>query len=212
MRAIQITEFGGPEVLRLTEVDEPQPRDGRVLIDVTAAGVNYADTHQADDSYLTATELPIVPGTEVAGTTPDGDRVVAMLDDGGYAERALARPQLVFPIPDGISDGQALALAAQGATAWHILRTSARLQEGESVVVHAGAGGVGSLAVQLARHWGAGRVIASASSEDKRALTLELGADAAIDSGASDLKGAIQEANGGRKVDVVLEMMGGRHC
>jgi NADPH2:quinone reductase len=210
MRAIQVTEFGGPDVLRLSELDDPSPAEGQVLIDVTAAGVNYADTHQAEDSYLTATRLPIVPGTEVAGTTPDGRRVVALLDSGGYAERAVARPELVFPIPDGIDDGQALALVAQGATAWHLLRTSARMQAGESVVVHAGAGGVGSLAVQLARLWGAGRVIASASSEEKRALTLELGADAAIDSAGADLKAAIEEANGGRKVDVVLEMVGGR--
>jgi NADPH:quinone reductase len=208
MRAIEVTEFGGPEVLELRELDDPVAADGQVVIDVTAAGVNYADTHQAEDSYLTPARLPFVPGTEVAGTTPEGTRVVALLDGGGYAEHALARPELVFPIPDGVSDGEALALAAQGTTAWHLLRTSARLREGESVVVHAAAGGVGSLAVQLAKRWGAGRVIASASSEDKRALALELGADAAIDSRADDLKAAIEEANGGR-VDIVLEMAGG---
>jgi NADPH:quinone reductase len=209
MRAIQVNEFGGPEVLELVEVDEPEAADRRVMIDVVAAGVNYADTHQAEDSYLTATELPIVPGSEVVGTTPDGRRVLALLDSGGYAERAVARPELVFPVPEGLADGDALALGSQGATAWHILRTSAHLQPGESVVVHAGAGGVGSLAIQLARLWGAGRVISSASSDQKRELTLELGADAAIDSNAGDLKTAIEEANGGRKVDVVLEMVGG---
>jgi NADPH:quinone reductase len=209
MRAIQVNKFGGPEVLELVEVDEPEAADRRVMIDVVAAGVNYADTHQAEDSYLTATELPIVPGSEVVGTTPDGRRVLALLDSGGYAERAVARPELVFPVPEGLADGDALALGSQGATAWHILRTSAHLQPGESVVVHAGAGGVGSLAIQLARLWGAGRVISSASSDEKRALTLELGADAAIDSNAGDLKTAIEEANGGRKVDVVLEMVGG---
>lgn len=209
MRAVQVSEFGGPEVLQVCELDEPQPAPDRVLVEVTAAGVNYADTHQAEDSYITRTRLPLVPGTEVAGTTPDGTRVVAMLDAGGYAERALARPPLVFPVPDGVGDAEALALAAQGATAWHVLRTSACLREGESVVVHAGAGGVGSLAIQLARRWGAGRVIAAASSEDKRRLTLELGADAAIDSRAEDLEAAIREANGGRRVDVVLEMAGG---
>jgi NADPH:quinone reductase len=209
MRAIQVNEFGGPEVLELVEVDEPEAADRRVIIDVVATGVNYADTHQAEDSYLTATELPIVPGSEVVGTTPDGRRVLALLDSGGYAERAVARPELVFPVPEGLADGDALALGSQGATAWHILRTSAHLQPGESVVVHAGAGGVGSLAIQLARLWGAGRVISSASSDQKRELTLELGADAAIDSNAGDLKTAIEEANGGRKVDVVLEMVGG---
>jgi NADPH2:quinone reductase len=209
MRAIQVNKFGGPEVLELVEVDEPEAAERRVMIDVLAAGVNYADTHQAEDSYLTATELPIVPGSEVVGTTPDRRRVLALLDSGGYAERALARPELVFPVPEGLADGDALALGSQGATAWHILRTSAHLQPGDSVVVHAGAGGVGSLAIQLARRWGAGRVISSASSGEKRALTLELGADAAIDSNVADLKAAIEEANGGRKVDVVLEMVGG---
>ena len=97
----------------------------------------------------------------------------------------------------------------QGATAWHLLRTSTHLQPGETVVVHAGAGGVGTIAIQLAKRWGAGRVIATASSEDKRALTLELGADVAVDSRAEDLTAALREANDGRGVDVVLEMTGG---
>jgi NADPH2:quinone reductase len=208
MRAIEVSRLGGPEVLELRELDDPIAGDGRVMIDVATAGVNYADLHQVEDTYLTPTALPLVPGTEVVGTTADGTRVLALLDSGGYAERALAQPELVFAVREGVTDGQALAMAAQGATAWHLLRTSARLQPGESVLVHAGAGGVGSLAIQLARRWGAGRVVAAASSEDKRALTLELGADAAIDSTGGDLKAAIEEANGG-KVDVVLEMAGG---
>jgi NADPH2:quinone reductase len=115
-----------------------------------------------------------------------------------------------FPVPDGLDDGAALALLIQGLTAWHLYRTSAKLAEGESVVVISGAGGVGSLAVQLAKPFGAARVIATASSEEKRAKTLELGADAALDPAAEDLTAAILEANGGRQVDVVLEMSGGR--
>jgi NADPH:quinone reductase len=209
MRAIQVSEFGGPEVLVPTELPDPQPAEGLVLIDVDAAGVNYADTHQAENTYLAPAKLPLVPGGEVVGRTPDGRRVVALLAGGGYAEKAVAAPQATFPVPDGVEDGQALAVVLQGATAWHLLRTTARMAPGESVVVHAGAGGVGSLAIQLAKRWGAGKVIGSASSEDKRALTLELGADAAIDANADDLKAAIQEAAGG-KVDVVLEMVGGR--
>jgi NADPH:quinone reductase len=208
LRAIQVTEFGGPEVLELREVPEPEVADGLVAIDVSAAGINYADTHQAENSYLAPASLPLVPGGEVAGTTPSGDRVVALLAGGGYAERAVAHPSVVFPIPDGVSDGEALALVLQGATAWHLLRTSAHLAEGESVVVHAGAGGVGTLAIQLARRWGAGTIIATASSEEKRALAVELGADAAIDGSPDGLKDRIQEAAGG-KVDVVLEMVGG---
>jgi NADPH:quinone reductase len=129
---------------------------------------------------------------------------------GGYAEYAAAPAATTFPIPDGVDDAVALALLLQGLTAWHLYRTSAKLAEGESVVVHAAAGGVGSLAVQLGRPFGAGRVIATASSEAKRELALELGADAAVDVGAEELAEALVEANGGKRVDVVLEMAGGR--
>lgn len=209
MRAIQITEFGGPEVLTLVDLEEPVPGQDQVLIDVTAAGINYADTHQAENSYLVPQELPLVPGAEVVGTTQDGARVVALVSGGGYAQKAVAHRALAFGVPEGVSDGQALSLVLQGATAWHALRTSARLDEGESVVVHAAAGGVGSVAVQLARSFGAGRVIASASSEEKRELARSLGADAAVDSTSQTLKEDLEEANDGRKVDVVLEMAGG---
>jgi NADPH2:quinone reductase len=212
MRAIQIHEFGGPEVLVERELPEPEPEpgDGMQLLEVSAAGVNYADTHQAEDSYLAPAELPLVPGGEAVGRTPDGRRVVALLAGGGYAERALVHPSLMWEVPEGVSDGQALALVLQGTTAWHLLRTSAQLRPGESVVVHAAAGGVGTLAVQLAKRFGAGRVIAVASSEDKRELALRLGADTAIDAAEEDLTAALREANGGARVDVVLEMVGGR--
>ena len=209
MRAIQITEFGGPEVLVLREVDEPVAVEGTVVLDVDAAGVNYADTHQAENTYLTPAQLPLIPGAEVVGTRPDGRRVVALLSGGGYAERALAAPQAMWEVPDGVSDGQALALVLQGTTAWHLLRTSAQLREGESVVVHAAGGGVGTLAVQLAKRFGAGRVIGVASSEEKRELARRLGADATVDAGSEDLAAALREANDGARVDVVLEMTGG---
>jgi NADPH:quinone reductase len=209
VRAIQITEFGGPEVLRLVELPDPAPTAGMLVHEVTAAGVNYADTHQTEDSYLAKQTLPLVPGAEFVGTAPDGTRVVGLLGGGGYAERVLAVPALTWPVPDGVSDGAALAVVLQGLTGWHALRTCAHLAEGESVVVHAAAGGVGTLAVQLARAWGAGRVIATASSPEKRELALSLGADEAIGTDVPDLTAALREANGGRRVDVVLEMAGG---
>jgi len=210
MRAIQIEEFGGPEVLQLADLPEPSPADGEALIKVTRAGINFADTHQRENSYLARYDLPLVPGTEVAGTLPDGQRVVAMTGTGGYAEYALAPESQVFPIPDGVDDAVALALLVQGLTAWHLYRTSAQLRPGESVVVIAASGGVGNLAVQLAKPFGAGRVIATASSEEKRRQALDLGADAALDPGLEELGAAIREVNGGRRVDVVLEMAGGR--
>ena len=164
MRAIQVTTFGGPEVLELVDLPAPEPRDPLLLLDVSAAGVNYADTHQAADDYLAPQKVPFVPGAEVVGTAPDGRRVVALLANGGYAEQALAHPATTFALPDSVDDTTALALVLQGTTAWHLLRTSARIAPGETVVVHAAAGGVGCLAVQLAREMGAGRVIATAST------------------------------------------------
>jgi len=209
VRAIQISEFGGPEVLKLVELPDPQPADGHELVDVTAAGVNYADTHATENSYLQAQALPQVPGSEVAGITADGRRVASLVGSGGYAEKALAPRGVTFDIPDGVSDGAAVALLVQGLTAWHLLKTCARMQPGESVVVHAAAGGVGTLAVQLAKHWGAGRVIGTASSEDKRKLAESLGADVTVPADAEDMNAALREANGGKKVDIVLEMVGG---
>ena len=210
MRAVQIEEFGGPDVLQVVDLPKPEPGEGEVIIEVSRAGINFADTHQRENSYLSRYEVPLVLGGEVAGTTPDGRRIVALLRSGGYAEYAVANEATVFPIPDGVDDGTALALIIQGLTAWHLFRTSAKLAEGESVVVISGAGGVGSLAVQLAKPFGAGRVIATASTEEKRAKAVELGADAAVDPAAEDLKGVLVEANAGRPVDVVLEMSGGR--
>jgi NADPH2:quinone reductase len=140
----------------------------------------------------------------------DGGRRIVALVSGGYAEKAIADPRLSFDIPDGVEAGQALALLVQGITAWHLLRTSTHMEKGETVVVHAAAGGVGTLAVQLAKLWGAGRVIATASSEEKRQLALQLGADVAIGyDHPGGLRAGLEEANGGRKVDVVLEMVGG---
>lgn len=209
MRAIQITEFGGPETLTVSDVPDPVAGDGQQVFDVLAAGINYADTHQTEDSYLAKQTLPLIPGGEVVVRTDDGRRLVGLLASGGYAEKVAADPRQLFSIPDGVSDAHALTTLVQGATAWHLLRTSAHLQEGETVVVHAGAGGVGTLAIQLAKRWGAGRVIATASSESKRRLTLDLGADVAVDSTVENLTAALREANGGKGVDVVLEMTGG---
>src|SRR3954469_7578456 len=215
MRAVQITRFGGPEVMDIVDLPDPTPGPGQQLYEVSSAGVNFADTHQIENSYLAAQQLPLIPGAEFVGTpVGGGQRVVGLLDGGGYAERVAANDRLSWAVPDGVTDEQALSLVLQGSTAWHLLRTCAHLAEGESVVVIAGAGGVGSLAVQLARRWGAGRVIATASSAEKRTLAEELGADATVDPALADddpkaFTAALREANGGKRVDSVLEMTGG---
>ena len=210
MRAIQMTEFGGPEVLKLTELPVPEPGDGEVLIRVSRAGLNFADTHTRTNSYVQKATLPLVPGGEVAGIREDtGERVVALVGSGGYAEYAIAPAELTFQLPDEIDDGTALAMVIQGTTAWHLYRTSGRVAAGESVVVHGAAGGVGSIAVQLGHALGAGRLIATASKEEKRSLAVELGADVAVDPAAEGLTERLIEANGGAPVDVVFEMSGG---
>ena len=217
MRAVQISAFGGPEVLHLTEVDEPVPGPGEVLIDVHSAGVNYADTHQTEDSYLARQTLPLIPGGEVVGRVVGGERagerVLAMVDGGGYAERAVAKSDLAYPLDDRLTDAQALALIIQGTSAWHLLRTSTHFSPGETVVVHSAAGGVGNIAVQLARAWGAGRIIGTASGPEKCALVESLGADVALDISSTENAGQVTEAlraaNHGRPIDVVLEMTGG---
>ncbi|MGH3994753.1 MAG: quinone oxidoreductase family protein, partial [Pseudonocardiaceae bacterium] len=209
MKAIQITEFGGPEVLKHTDLPDPEPADGEVLVRVARSGVNFADTHQRRDDYLAPAQLPMIPGGEVAGATSDGDRVAALVAGGGYAELIAVPQGHLVPVPDEVSDDQAAALLLQGLTAWTTLKVSAHLEPGETVVVHAAAGGVGTLAVQLAKRMGAGRVIGAASSAEKRELAERLGADATVDSGDDDLEAAILEANDGKQVDVVLEMVGG---
>jgi NADPH:quinone reductase len=209
MRAIQIEEFGGPEAMRLTDVPEPQPADGEVVVEVARAGINFADTHVTRNDYLAKQELPLIPGGEVSGRTPDGRRVAALLANGGYAQKVAVNEAVLVPVPDQVSDEEAAALLLQGLTARTLLRVSARLEEGESVVVQGAAGGTGSLAVQLAKRMGAGRVIGLASSVEKRDLARRLGADVVVDSRADDLEAAILEANDGKPVDVVLEMSGG---
>ncbi|GAA1524216.1 zinc-binding dehydrogenase [Dactylosporangium maewongense] len=210
MRAIRCDRFGGPEVLSLTDVPDPEPGPGQLLVDVSAAGVNYADTYRTLGTYSGGQTLPFIPGTEVVGRTTGGRRVAALtFAGGGYAERAVVSTVDAVDVPDAVADGAALALLVQGLTAWHLLHGSAALRPGETVVVNAAAGGVGTLAVQLARHLGAGRIIAAASSPAKRDLAVSLGADTAVDSDPGGYPARVLAANGGAPVDVVLESTGG---
>jgi NADPH2:quinone reductase len=185
---------------------------GETLIQVSRAGVNYTDLGRRERGWrFPAQPLPIIPGLEVAGRrVSDGVRVVGLLPTGvgGYAEYAVVRDELTVAIPDGVHDAAALAVLVQGLTAWHVVVSAARVRAGETVAVTAAAGGVGSLAIQIARLHGAARVIAAVSSEEKRRLTLELGADAAIDGTPEGFTERLLAANGA-PVDVVLESIGG---
>ncbi len=207
MKAIQIEEFGGPEQLKLVDLPDPEASDGMVVVDVARSGMNWADTHAIRNDYLAEQELPLIPGAEIAGTTSDGRRVAALINNGGYAQKALVPEAFLVPLPDEVSDDQGAGLLLQGLTAHALLHYCAHVEEGETVVVEAAGGGTGSLAIQLAKRAGA-KVIGLASTDEKRALAERLGADATADSRADDLKEAILEANGGEKVDVVLHMSG----
>ena len=210
VKAIQIEEFGGPENLKLVDVPDPTPGDGEVLVDVARSGINFADTHAIRNDYLAEQQLPLIPGAEVSGKTADGTRVAAILATGGYAQKVAVPEAWLVPVPDQVSDDQAAALLLQGLTAHALLHSIAHVEEGETVVVEAAAGGTGSLAVQLAKKAGA-KVIGLASSPEKRELVERLGADATADSraeGRDAMKEAIVDANGGEKVDVVLHMSG----
>lgn len=209
MKAIQIEEFGGPEVLSHVELPDPTPGEGEVLVEVARSGINFADTHATRNDYLAEQALPLVPGAEISGRTPDGRRVAAILGSGAYAQKAVVPEAMLIPVPDEVSDDQAAALLLQGLTAIGLVRNCARLQEGETVVIEAAAGGTGSLSVQIAKAAGA-NVIGLASSEEKRELVERLGADATVDSRSDDLGAKIREANDGKRVDAVLHMSGGK--
>jgi NADPH2:quinone reductase len=208
VKAIQIEEFGGPEKLQYVELPDPTPGEGEVVVEVARSGVNFADTHATRNDYLAEQSLPLVPGGEVSGRTPDGRRVAALLASGGYAQKIAVREDWLVPVPDEVDDDQAAALLLQGLTAMALVQRCARVEPGETLLVEAAAGGTGTLAVQLGKRAGA-KVIGLASSEEKRRLVEELGADATADSRAEDLKAAILEANGGERVDAVLHMSGG---
>jgi NADPH:quinone reductase len=208
MKAIQLREFGGADAFELVELDDPTPGEGEVLVEVARSGVNFADTHTTRNDYLADQQLPLVPGAEVAGRTADGRRVVALVGNGGYAERVVIPESSLIPIPDEVDDEQAAGALLQGLTAMALVKRSARIEPGETIVIEAAAGGTGTLAVQIAKASGA-KVIGLASSGEKRELVEGLGADATVDSRSDDLRAAILAANDGQRVDAVLHMSGG---
>ncbi|WP_226666068.1 quinone oxidoreductase family protein [Metabacillus litoralis] len=222
MKAIQFTKYGGPEVLQYIDLEMPEPRNFEVLLKIEAIGVNYADTARREGQYVVDTPLPYVPGSEVAGTITKvgsevkgvhvGDRVVTLLGSkraSGYAEYTVADSRALIPIPESVDMNAAVALPLQGLSAYHIIKTMGRLEKGETVLVHAAAGGVGTIAVQLAKLFGAGKVIATASTEEKLTLAKEMGADVCINYTEEGWEKSVFEATKGLGVDVALEMAGG---
>lgn len=219
MKAIYMTENGGSEVLKMAERPDLQAGDGQLLIDVRASGINFADLMARQGTYAPAPKPPMTPGLEVAGTVANvgasvqgfvvGDRVMSLLPTGGggYAEQAVVEAQNAVKLPDELDFAPATALLVQGLTAYFLLK-EAPLAQGESVLVNAAAGGVGSLAVQIAKLMGAGTVIGTASTPEKRQMVEGLGADVAVDYTQSGWAEKVKAATNGRGVDVFLDATG----
>jgi NADPH2:quinone reductase len=215
MKTVRFHEFGAPEVLRVDEVEKPQPGAGEVLIRVAVAGVNYADTMLRAGTYFFKPPLPCSPGFEVAGVIEAvegevanlqvGQRVMARVTGGGYAEYVVAKAAQVVPVPEQLDFGQATAILVQGWTALGLLKG---LREGQTVLVHAAAGGIGSLLVQLARLKGA-RVIGTASTPEKLETVRSLGADVVVNYTEANWTEQVLAATEGQGVDLLIEMVGG---
>ncbi|WP_017595421.1 NAD(P)H-quinone oxidoreductase [Nocardiopsis potens] len=219
MHAIEISGPGGPDVLRWSEVPDPVPGEGEVLLDVAAAGVNRADVNQRQGSYDPPPGASPYPGLECSGRIAAlgpgaegsgwavGDRACALLTGGGYAERVAVPAGQLLRIPEGVDPAEAAALPEVAATVWSNVFMTGRLKAGETLLVHGGGSGIGTFAIQLARAFGA-RVVTTAGSAEKLRRCLELGADAAIDYRTEDFPARVKEETGGAGADVVLDIMG----
>ncbi|WP_327690758.1 NADPH:quinone oxidoreductase family protein [Streptomyces sp. NBC_00461] len=211
MQAWQVHENGEPsEVMRLDEVERPTPGDGQVLLKVRAANINFPDVLMCRGHYQVRPPLPFTPGVEICGETEDGRRVIAnpALPYGGFAEYAVADAAALLPAPDSLDDAESAALHIGYQTGWFGLHRRAHLEAGETLLVHAAAGGVGSAAVQLGKAAGA-RVIGVVGGADKAATARELGCDVVVDRKSEDVVAAVKEATGGRGADVIYDPVGG---
>ncbi|RHA43727.1 NAD(P)H-quinone oxidoreductase [Cellulomonas rhizosphaerae] len=214
MRAVVISEPGDPDVMVVAEVDDPVPGPADLLIQVVAAGVNRADLLQRSGNYPPPPGAPDWPGMEVAGDVlagppgwPVGSRAAALLAGGGYASRVVVPASLALVVPDGLTTSDAAALPEALATVWSNFE-AARLTSGQTVLVRGGSGGVGSVAVQVAREAYGARVVATAGGPDRVARLAQLGVDVPLDHRSEDLVDQVLAATDGRGVDVVLDVLG----
>ena len=216
MKAIQINNYDGPAAITLDEIDQPTANDRQVLIEVHAAGVAFPEVLQTRGQYQMKPPLPYVPGAEISGvvvTAPadsgfaPGDRVAALCIVGGFAEFAVTAVDMTFPLPDSISFEQGAAFLFNYLTAEFALVHRGRLAPGETVLVHGAAGGVGTAAIQVAKAFGAGDVIAVVSSQEKGETASAAGADHVVM--VDGFKDAVKELTGGRGVDIVVDPVGG---
>jgi NADPH:quinone reductase len=223
MKAIEITSYGAPEVLRLGQRPDPVPAAGELLVRVSASGINRPDVFQRTGNYPVPPGASDIPGLEVAGVIVGGDakalaqagfklgdRVCALVAGGGYAELCTAPIAQCLPVPKGLSDVEAASLPETFFTVWSNVFDRARLQKGETFLIQGGSSGIGVTAIQLAKAMGA-TVIVTAGSDDKCAACLKLGADHAINYKTQDFKEEAKRLTDGKGVDVILDMVGGSY-
>jgi putative PIG3 family NAD(P)H quinone oxidoreductase len=220
MTAIEISSFGGPEVLKPVERSEPVPAEGELIIRVQAAGVSRADIMQRQGKYPPPPGASDIPGLDIAGTVHSvgaganafkvGDAVCAIVSGGGYAQYCAVPGMQVLPVPTGWTAPEAATLPENLFTVFDNLITRAHLQQGETALIHGGASGIGTTAIMLARAWGA-TVIATAGSPDKCAACLKLGAQDAIPYKESDFVAEVKRITNGRGVDIVVDLVGGSY-
>jgi NADPH:quinone reductase len=216
VKAIQVQKLGGPEVLELTDLPMPEPKAGQVRLRVQAVGLNFADILNVNGEYLTRARTPFVPGMEMAGviealgegvTGLEVGQLVAALGPGAFAEYAVVHAAAVFPIPANLNAREAAALPVSYYTAYFALRTLGHAKTGETVLIEAGAGALGTATIQLAKEMGL-KIITLASSEEKLELTRSLGADHAF-LNTGDYRDLVLEATGGKGVDIMCSIVGG---
>jgi putative PIG3 family NAD(P)H quinone oxidoreductase len=211
MIAIEISSFGGPEVLQAVERPKPEPAAGEVLIRVEAAGVAHADLMQRQGKYPPPPGASDIPGLDVAGVIEStGERVCAIITGGGYAEYCLAPAEQVLPIPNGWTAVEAATLPENLFTVYDNLITRAALRSGETVLIHGGTSGIGSMAIMLSRAWRA-TAIATAGTQEKCEACLRFGAEHAVNYKESDFVAEVKRLTSGRGVDVVLDLVGGAY-
>ncbi|MEO7030956.1 MAG: NADPH:quinone oxidoreductase family protein [Herbaspirillum sp.] len=218
MKAIMCNAWGLPDTLVVEERPEPQPGAGEVAIEVQAAGVNFPDVLIIQNKYQSKPELPFTPGSELAGTVRTlgagvthlkvGDRVIAFIGNGAFAQQVVANAAAVMPMPPGMDFDVAAAITLTYGTSHHAVVDRAQLKAGETMLVLGAAGGVGLAAIEIGKALGA-RVIAAASSDEKLAVCTAHGADATINYSTQDLRAAIKETTGGKGPDVIYDPVGG---
>jgi NADPH2:quinone reductase len=221
MKAVVFENFGAADVLQVKEVPTPTPGSGEVLVRIEAVSVNFADIRRRrNDPYPAPTPLPFVLGSEVSGYVEAlgegvtnlkvGDAVFALLSEGGYAQYAVADARQVLPLPDGFDLDIASTLVVAGVTAYQLIKHAGRLQAGETIFIPGAMGGVGSYAMQLAKIFGAGKIIAGGSTEQRRSEAVARGADYAVDYTSENWPEEVKQLTGGRGADVMLDMAGGQ--